>query len=82
MDTASGIATAIWSGCKFSHLSTYVQPSNTQTSSPHVSHNSSSSLTAIIILFSSFAWNNVIKSLKWTECILFKKKKKKHTHTY
>lgn len=49
MDTASGIATAIWSGWRFSHLSTYVQPSNTQTSSLHVSHNSS--LSAIIILF-------------------------------
>lgn len=69
MDTASGIATAIWSGWKFSHLSTYVQPSNTQTFSLHVSHNSS--LTAIIILFSSFSWNNVIKSPKWTERIFF-----------
>lgn len=38
MDTASGIATAIWSDCKFSHLSTYVQPSNAH-SSLHVSHN-------------------------------------------
>lgn len=45
MDTASGIATAIWSDCKFSHLSTYVQPSNAHFSDLHVSHTTEEKLT-------------------------------------
>lgn len=39
MATAAGIATATRSDCKFSHLSTYVQPSNAHSSARHVSHN-------------------------------------------
>lgn len=52
MDMASGIATAIRSGCKFSHLSAYVQTSNTENLlSTCITQQKRSSLNAIIILF-------------------------------